>query len=101
MHMHLGSGLHGRRTGNEICHFLPQILSDPSQVYSDHCHFADSRDDFGDIGLQNWVKAVNFLFIGEESKLALTDEVVLDEAGRTITFKGWRQVPRSAAPHHS
>ena len=62
------------------------------QVYSDHCHFSDSRDDFGDIGLGNWSKAVNFLFVGEASKLALTDDVVLDETARTITFKGWKQV---------
>jgi hypothetical protein len=61
-------------------------------VYSDHCHFADSRDDFGDIGLDNWSRAVSFLFDGEKSKLALTSDVVLDEAARTITFTGWRQV---------
>jgi hypothetical protein len=35
---------------------------------------------------------VHLLFIGEQSKLALTDDVVLDEKARTITFKGWRQV---------
>jgi hypothetical protein len=32
------------------------------------------------------------LFIGEQCRLALTDDVVLDEAARTITFKGWKQV---------
>jgi len=36
------------------------------EVYSDHCHFADERDDFGDIGLDRWAGAVNFLFIGEK-----------------------------------
>ena len=62
------------------------------EVYSDHCHFADERDDFGDIGLDRWAGAVNFLFIGEKSKLALTGPVEYDEAKRTITFTGWRQV---------
>ena len=42
--------------------------------------------------MDNWNNAVHLLFIGEQSKLALTDDVVLDEAARTITFKGWRQV---------
>ena len=62
------------------------------EVYDDHCHFADERDDFGDIGLDRWASAVNFLFIGEKSKLALTGPVEFDEAKRTITFTGWRQV---------
>lgn len=62
------------------------------EVYSDHCHFADQRDDFGDIGLERWAGAVNFLFVGDASKLALTGDVVLDETARTITFTGWRQV---------
>ena len=35
---------------------------------------------------------MRFLFIGEASKLALTGDVVLDEAARTVTFTGWRQV---------
>ncbi len=62
------------------------------KIYSDHCHFSDARDDFGDIGLDAWARAVHFLFIGEASKLALTNDVVLDEAARTVTFTGWRQV---------
>jgi hypothetical protein len=72
------------------------------EVYSDHCHFADERDDFGDIGLDRWAAAVNFLFIGEKSKLALTGPVEFDEAKRTITFSGWRQVDvfrLPGAPH--
>lgn len=72
------------------------------EIYSDHCHFADERDDFGDIGLDRWSAAVNFLFIGEKSKLALTGPVEFDEAKRTITFTGWRQVDvfrLPGAPH--
>lgn len=61
------------------------------EVYADDAHFADSNNDFGN-GLDSWVRGVKLLFVSDRCKLALTDDVVLDESARTITFKHWRQV---------
>lgn len=60
-------------------------------VYADDAHFADSNNDFGK-GLESWVRGVKLLFNSGRCKLALTGPVTFDEARRTITFEGWRQV---------
>ncbi|KAG1675252.1 hypothetical protein FOA52_016283 [Chlamydomonas sp. UWO 241] len=62
------------------------------EVYSDQCHFADARDDFGEIGPNRWAAAVSLLFDGDASRLKLTGDVVLDEGKRTVEFTSWRQV---------
>eukprot|EP00955_Chlamydomonas_euryale_P093146 364763-Chlamydomonas_euryale.AAC.5 len=61
-------------------------------IYSDKCHFADARDDFGNIGPDKWSRAVSLLFNGDASRLKLTGDVVLDDKKRTVTFTAWRQV---------
>eukprot|EP00931_Biecheleriopsis_adriatica_P046950 TRINITY_DN27022_c0_g1_i1.p1 TRINITY_DN27022_c0_g1~~TRINITY_DN27022_c0_g1_i1.p1 ORF type:complete len:267 (+),score=38.38 TRINITY_DN27022_c0_g1_i1:64-864(+) len=71
------------------------------EVYADNAHFADSNNDFGP-GLDSWVRGVKLLFKSERCKLALTQPVSYDEAKRTITFEGWRQVDvfnLPGAPH--
>ena len=70
-------------------------------VYADDAHFADSNNDFGP-GLQSWIRGVKALFVSDRCKLSLTGPVVADEAKRTITFPGWRQVDvfrLPGAPH--
>jgi len=70
-------------------------------VYADDAHFADSNNDFGN-GLSKWVRGVKALFISDRCRVALTGPVVADEAKRTITFTGWRQVDvfrLPGAPH--
>lgn len=70
-------------------------------IYADNAHFADSNNDFGD-GLTKWVKGVKALFVSDRCRLALTGPIVVDEAKRTITFTGWKQVDvfrLPGAPH--
>jgi len=68
------------------------------EIYADNCHFADARDDFGNIGPHRWSAAVGLLFDGDKSKLKLTGDIVYDDATRTISITSWRQVDYFRVP---